>query len=74
MIGLIVMVLLILTVTIFRTCISDYDKCYSRMEDVGIAVFGCCRGLVIGSQTPLRVHEDCIDCPYFVGLGKGGKL
>lgn len=45
--------------------ISDYDKCYSEMEDDGIAVFGCCHGIVGGTRNTGYLSEMCIDCPYY---------
>lgn len=45
---------------------SDYDKCYSEMENCGIAVFGSCCGITD--------EDKCIDCPYFVCIDKDGEL
>ena len=53
--------------------ISDYDKCYSEMEDTGTAVFGCCRGLTGGTRHTGYLQENCVDCPYLVLFDKKGE-
>ena len=50
----------------FKRSVSDYDKCYSEMEDNGIAVFGCCSGLSGGSYETNYLQHSCVDCPYLV--------
>lgn len=50
--------------------ISDYDKCYSEMEDDGIAVFGCCGGVVGGTRNTGYLSEMCIDCPYYTPINQ----
>lgn len=51
---------------------TKYDDCYSYMEDVGVAVFGMCSGMIGGTEETDYVLEKCIDCPYYVG-NKGGN-
>lgn len=46
---------------------TEYDDCYSYMEDVGVAVFGLCSGVIGGTEETDFVSEKCIDCPYYVG-------
>ena len=41
-----------------------YGWCYARMEDAGIAVFGCCCGQSGGSKQTNGLLEMCVDCPY----------
>ncbi len=48
--------------------ISDYDKCYSEMEDDGAAVFGCCGGVVGGTRNTEYLSEMCIHCPYYTPI------
>lgn len=49
------------------------ERCYSYMEDAGVAVMGCCRGVVGGNG----LDEQCIDCPHLVSVQdwekKGGR-
>ena len=49
-----------------RFVVSDYDKCYSEMENAEIAVFNCCRGLTGGTRHTDYLQENCVDCPYLV--------
>jgi hypothetical protein len=58
-----VIYILVLTLRIF---VSDYDKCYSEMEDAGIAAFDCCRGLTGGNRCTGYLQESCVECPYLV--------
>lgn len=51
---------------VLKIFISDYDKCYSEMEDTGIAAFNCCYGLTGGTQHTDYLQENCVDCPYLV--------
>ena len=37
------------------------------MEDVGVAVFGMCSGMIGGTEETDYTSEKCIDCPYYVG-------
>ena len=61
-------------VLVLRFFVSDYDKCYSEMENAGIAVFGCCRGLTGGTRRTGYLQENCVDCPYLVSSdNKGDK-
>ena len=46
--------------------LSDYEKCYNRMEDAGIAIFGCCCGVTGGDATTNNLSYDCISCPHLV--------
>lgn len=46
---------------------TEYDDCYSYMEDVGVAVFSMCSGMIGGTEETDYVSEKCIDCPYYVG-------
>lgn len=57
---------------VLRFITSDYDKCYSKMENDGIAVFGCCRGLTGGTRHTDYLQENCVDCPYLVLLNNKG--
>lgn len=65
---------------VLKIFISDYDKCYSEMEDTGTAVFGCCRGLTDRTRHTGYLQENCVDCPYLVlfakkgGRGKGEEI
>ena len=52
--------------SVFKRFVSDHDKCYSEMEDNGIAVFGCCSGLFGGSYGTNYLQSSCVDCPYSV--------
>lgn len=36
--------------SVLKIFISDYDKCYSEMENAGIAAFNCCCGLTGGTR------------------------
>lgn len=51
----------------------DCERCYSYMEDAGVAVMGCCRGVVGGDS----LDEHCMDCPHWVSVQdwakKGGR-
>lgn len=60
-------------VLVLRFFVSDYDKCYSEMENAGIAAFNCCRGLTGGTQHTDYLQENCVDCPYLVLLDKKGE-
>mgnify|MGYP000424597850 FL=1 len=62
---IVVLVLIMLVIPILKSFISDYDKCYSEKEYDGIAVFGCCRGMVGGTRNTENLSEMCIDCPYY---------
>lgn len=76
MIKLIILVIFFyILVFVVSWVISDYDKCYSEMEDLGIAVFGCCKGLTGGSKQTGYLQEMCVDCPYYtpVDYKKGEK-
>lgn len=53
-------------VLVLRFFISDYDKCYSEMENAGIAAFNCCCGLTGGTRRTDYLQENCVDCPYLV--------
>lgn len=55
---------LILFIIFIKLSQNEYDKCYSGMEDCGIAIFGCCRG---GNG------EKCNDCPYYVDINEETK-
>ena len=57
---------------VLRFITSDYDKCYSEMENDGIAVFGCCRGLTGGTRHTDYLQENCVNCPYLVLLNNKG--
>lgn len=52
--------------------VSGYDKCYSEMENAGIAVFGCCRGLTGGTRRTDYLQGNCVDCPYLVLFNNEG--
>lgn len=43
----------------------SHQWCYDRMEERGIAILGCCSGIVGGSKETNYLSEDCCDCPYF---------
>lgn len=62
---IVVLVLIMLVIPILKSFISDYDKCYSEKEYDGIAVFGCCRGMVGRTRNTEYLSEMCIDCPYY---------
>lgn len=38
-----------------------YNRCYSDMEGMAIAIFGMCSG----SFSPIYRKENCSSCPYF---------
>ena len=63
----------IILVLIIYGASYDHDKCYSEMENAGIAVFGCCRGLTGGTQHTDYLQENCVDCPYLVLFDKKGE-
>lgn len=68
--GLIIFVLsLCAIVHLFKIAVmTDHDKCYSKMETQGIAVFGMCGGVVGGDKGTEYLDYKCIDCPYYVGF------
>ena len=71
---LIFLAFIYILVSVLKIFISDYDKCYSEMEDTGTAVFGCWRGLTGGTQHTDYLQENCVDCPYLVlSDNKGDK-
>ena len=70
---IIVLAVIYILVLVLRTFVSDYDKCYSEMEDTGIAVFGCCRGLTGGTRHTGYLQENCVDCPYLVLPDRRGE-
>ena len=39
--------------SVLKIFISDYDKCYSEMENAGIAAFNCCCGI----RNVIRDHD-----------------
>jgi len=45
--------------------IYSREACYSRMEDAGIAIFGCCSGVVGGDSTTEYLAHQCMDCKYW---------
>ena len=46
--------------------LDEFEKCYNRMEDRGIAVFGCCCGVTGGDKNTEYLSESCIGCPFLV--------
>lgn len=62
---MVILFLFVPATSILKSFVSDYDKCYSEMEDDGIAVFGCCHGIVGGTRNTGYLSEMCIDCPYY---------
>lgn len=44
----------------------SHEWCYDRMEAEGIAVMGCCCGLVGGTRATDYLQEHCVDCPHLV--------
>lgn len=70
---LIFLVFIYILASVLKIFISDYDKCYSEMENAGIAVFGCCRGLTGGTRHTGYLQENCVDCPYLVLSDKKGE-
>lgn len=58
---------------VLKIFISDYDKCYSEMENAGIAAFNCCCGLTGGTRRTGYLQENCVDCPYLVLFDKKGE-
>ena len=60
-------------VLVLRFFVPDYDKCYSEMENTGIAAFNCCRGLTGGTRHTGYLQENCVDCPYLVLFDKKGE-
>lgn len=65
---IVVLVLIMLVIPILKSFISDYDKCYSEMENYGIAVFGCCHGIVDGTRNTGYLSEKCVNCPYYTSV------
>ena len=59
--------------SVLKIFISDYDKCYSEMEDTGTAAFNCCCGLTGGTRHTDYLQENCVDCPYLVLSDKKGE-
>lgn len=47
-----------------KLCQTEYDKCYSEMEDIGIAVFGLCGGVTGGTSATDYLSEQCVSCPH----------
>ena len=64
---LILFIVFVAIIFIISRLKTEYDDCYSYMEDVGVAVFGLCSGVIGGSEETDFVSEKCIDCPYYVG-------
>lgn len=46
-----------------------YNRCYSRMEGLAIAVFGMCSGAYVEEYR----KEKCSDCPYFRDLRRNNN-
>lgn len=46
--------------------LDEFEKCYNRMEDMGIAVFGCCCGVSGGDNNTDYLSETCVSCPHLV--------
>ena len=42
-----------------------YEFCYCNMEYSGIAVFGCCRGII---DADASVYKFCSECKYHVNV------
>lgn len=59
--------------SVLKIFISYYDKCYSEMENAGIAAFNCCCGLTGGTLHTGYLQENCVDCPYLVLFDKKGE-
>ena len=58
---------------IFKTIITDHDKCYASMEHEGHVAMECCGGLFGGTKNTEYLQEACIDCPYFCDIRKKGE-
>lgn len=52
---------------------NRHDKCYTKMKNKGIAIFGNCCGLAGGDKSSDYLQYECIDCPYFCDI-KEDKL
>lgn len=51
-----------------RHIFNTYECCYTDREYEGIAVMGCCSGLVGGDKNTDNLQYMCINCPYFVDV------
>lgn len=49
---------------IHQALFEPHNSCYNQMEDAGIAVFGCCCGIMGGDSTTDYLACKCQDCPY----------
>lgn len=46
--------------------LNEFEKCYNKMEDKGIAVFGCCCGVSGGDALTNYLSYTCVSCPHLV--------
>ena len=44
----------------------SHERCYDYMETAGIAVMGCCCGIVGDVVVTDYISALCLDCPHFV--------
>ena len=44
----------------------SHEWCYTRMEADGVAVMGCCCGVVGGDRTSDYLSYMCMDCPHWI--------
>lgn len=66
MIKLITLIVLVSVILfLLKVSSTDYDRCYSSMENTGHSIFGCCNGV--------PNNNTCHSCPYFVNQIRGKK-
>jgi hypothetical protein len=46
------------------------ERCYTNMENQGIAAMGCCCGLAGGDRFSGFIQYQCIDCKYLTPITK----
>jgi hypothetical protein len=51
----------------------SHEWCYDRMEKEGIAIFGCCCGVVGGGKQTNYLSETCMGCPYWTPIDRERK-
>lgn len=51
----------------------SHEWCYDRMEEAGIAVFGCCCGTIGGGPETDYLSYMCMDCPHWIPLDEERK-
>lgn len=67
MIKLVILIFIIAVIPILiNLSTTDYDRCYTEMENEGYACMECCCGVVGGTSATEYLSESCLGCPYLV--------